>query len=186
MVKSRRHLLRVLSGVGAGTLAINNVAATQESGSTGTDEFTTDNNKTPDWYKIGSEDEVKHNPQSSIIRKESDQISSQQQEGVCLGTQYSAFGYSIGINVCHYGGCNFELEGCYLACASGVLDDCEEKIQISVGDSTSPIDATFEGYIFNQDPLVFIIEGEIFWYDPSKGKECKNVETYLDFPPELR
>lgn len=171
---NRRRILKIAGSVGVGAFGlVGSATAADDEGELvkdGIDEFVSDNSKTPDWYTIGKDDELLHRPEG--IRRT--------QEGLCAGGTVKAFGYEIGLNLCHYGGCNGKLEGCYIICVSENFDDCDGSFQISVGDSTSPIDATFtvDHELFG-DTLSADIEGEVCRYDPWEGRECLSADTTI-------
>ncbi|WP_144240217.1 hypothetical protein [Natrinema altunense] len=180
--QTRRNVLRLAGGASASSLAIPAIAAADNSDSKNHSGFVTDNSQTPDWYEIGSSDDLKHKPKDTVANNVSTQES-----GLCLGGEVKVSGYKVGIDVCHYGGCNFEVSACYVACATGTIDDCDAEVGVSIGDSTSPISGEIVGSVDSLDPLVFLVEGEICHYDPTSGsgRTCKDTEIYFNFDEEV-
>ncbi|MDQ2050599.1 hypothetical protein RBH26_08870 [Natronolimnohabitans sp. A-GB9] len=95
----------------------------------GVTDWISDNDETPDWFTIHEDDEVRYKPHGVI--SEDNEVSTQDAE-LCLPTSVDVGPATVGIEACHYGGCEWEVNVCLAACiGTGRNDDCSSEYKIS-------------------------------------------------------
>jgi hypothetical protein len=83
----------------------------------GIDHWVSVNKSAPEWFTIDKEDELRYKPHG---------VYSLADAGMCAGTTVEVGPFEVGIEVCHYGGCEWKAEVCYGGCiGTGRQDNCD-------------------------------------------------------------
>lgn len=84
--------------------------------SKGSKKWISDNKHAPEWLTIHEEDEVQYKPHGAFQTDSAE---------LCLPTSVKVGKWTIGLEACHYGGCEWEVNACAVVCiGTGVNDDC--------------------------------------------------------------
>lgn len=90
----------------------------------GVDTWVSKNDEAPDWFTIGEEDELSYKPHGAFRTDQAE---------LCLPTSVDIGPATVGLEACHYGGCEWKVEACLAACVgTGMNDDCEGKFNLGV------------------------------------------------------
>lgn len=162
----------------------------------GASAFVSENDEAPDWFTIGENDDLTYKPHG-IYRKpagerDTDGVSIAQDAGgteLCLPTSIQFRGMTIGLEACHYGGCEWSLQACLVGClGTGAQDDCRVGYNLS-GSLAGAVNLDVWAYPV---PIVRFgttvvtgldVEGEVCRWLFS-GDKCWSMDVGFDFEDE--
>lgn len=132
----------------------------------GTDQWVSSDEDAPDWFTIGEQDEFEYKPYG---------VYSLGGAGICIGTTVNVGPFEVGIEGCHYGGCEWKVSVCYGGCiGTGRQDDCDSIYTMSADLGAVSGDLIFNPHLgLNRDNEI-VVSGQLcYYYILDSG--CKNM-----------
>ena len=139
----------------------------------GVTDWISEDNQTPEWFTIHEEDEVRYKPHGAFRTQDAE---------LCLPTSVDVGPVTVGIEACHYGGCEWEVNACLVACVgTGRNDDCSSEYEISgdIGVVNAELVAdprSDSGWGVDR----IHVSGELCYYY-FLGSDCSNVNHTFEF-----
>lgn len=142
----------------------------------GVKEWVSTNEESPDWFTINEEDELKYKPHGAFTTESAE---------LCLPTSIKVGKATVGIEACHYGGCEWEVNACLAACiGTGMNDSCSGYYSLSgdIGVVNADLSLYPEGEMLGTALILTSIKmtGELCYYYVT-GSDCKTASYEFDF-----
>lgn len=167
--------------------------------SRGVSDWISDNEQSPTWFTIQSDDELKYQPHgifkvpdrraASQTSKSSETTDFTTEDAkLCLPTSIDVGPVTVGLKACHHGGCKWNVELCYGGCiGTGMNDDCYQYYKL--GGDLGVVDAELRIYpreeLIGGSPILVgqKVTGELCYYYVFDSS-CKNVSFSFNFEEE--